>query len=187
MSGQQIGYIRVSSVGQNTERQLYEVQLDKVFKEEISAKDTNRPQLAACLDYIREGDTLHVHSMDRLARNLRDLESIVEAVRAKGASVKFHKEGMVFNGQDDSMAKLMLQMMGAFAEFERNLINERRVEGQARARAQGKHMGRSKQLNDSQIADLKQRAENGEPKAQLAKDFGISRPTLYTYLKGQHV
>lgn len=90
--GHQVGYIRVSSIDQNTDRQLSGIELNKTFSEKISGKDINRPQLQECLEYLREGDTLHVHSIDRLARNLADLQGIVADLTGRGISVKFHKE-----------------------------------------------------------------------------------------------
>jgi DNA invertase Pin-like site-specific DNA recombinase len=132
MSSQNVAYLRVSSVDQSVARQqeaIKVVSLDKTFIEKASGKDTNRPVLQECLEYCREGDTLHVHSIDRIARNLKDLQGLVDQFIAKDVTVHFHKEGLIFNGNDDAMSRLMLQMMGAFAEFERNLIHERQVEG----------------------------------------------------------
>lgn len=180
-----IGYIRVSSIGQNTERQLDGLQLDKVFTDKASAKSTEgRPQLAMALDYLRDGDTLHVHSIDRLARNLEELQKLVRELTAKGVAVEFHKEHLRFTGDSsDAMAKLMMQMMGAFAEFERTLIKERQREGIAKARAQGKHLGRQRTLTDQNIEAIKARIALGESKASLARSYGISRQTLYDAMK----
>ena len=114
-----VGYIRVSSVDQNTERQLEGVELDKVFKDKASGKDTSRPQLQAALDYVREGDVLVVHSMDRLARNLDDLRKIVLDLTKRGVHVQFVKESLIFTGEDSPMSNLLLSMLGAVAEFER--------------------------------------------------------------------
>ncbi len=179
-----IGYIRVSSYSQNTDRQLVGVELDKTFTEKASAKNANRPQLQACLEWVREGDTLHVHSIDRLARNLFDLQKIVEHLTAKGITIQFHKESLTFSGGDNPMAKLMLQMMGAFAEFERTLINERRREGMAAAKAQGKQIGAKRKLTSADIARINERLAAGATKKQMAADYGVSRQTLYTALAG---
>ncbi len=127
MKGQRIGYIRVSSVQQNTDRQLADIPLDKVFEDKVSGKDTNRPQLKACLGHLREGDTLHVHSIDRLARNLLDLQKLISELVAKGVTVVFHKENMTFSNDTNPMRALMLQMLGAFAEFESAMIKERQA------------------------------------------------------------
>ena len=96
MPGKSIGYIRVSTVDQNTERQLADVQLDKVFEDKVSGSTIDRPQLKACLDYLRDGDDLWVHSIDRLARNLQDLLNIIALLGEKGVTLHFKKEGMVF-------------------------------------------------------------------------------------------
>ncbi len=180
---QHIGYIRVSSVDQNTDRQLDSISLDKTFTEKLSGKDTKRPQLQACLDYLREGDTLHVHSMDRLARNLMDLQGMVETLTNKGVIVQFHKENLVFADNTSAMSKLMLQIMGAVAEFERSLIKERQREGIAKAKEAGKHMGRKPSLTDLQVQQAHQLINQGIPKTEVAGRFGISRQSLYRNLK----
>src|SRR5271155_5669349 len=129
MTGQRIGYIRVSSTDQNTQRQLEDVKVDRTFTDKISGKDTNRPKLQEMIDFVREGDSVIVHSMDRLARNLDDLRRIVQMLTKKGVSVEFIHEHLTFTGADTPMANLMLSVMGAFAEFERALIRERQLEG----------------------------------------------------------
>jgi DNA invertase Pin-like site-specific DNA recombinase len=188
MSGQNIGYVRVSTVDQNTARQLDQLSLDglkmvKTFEDHASGKSTSRPALAACLDYCREGDTLHVHSMDRLARNLEDLLRIVRQLNEKGVAVQFHKPSLKFSSADDDpMAMLTLQLLGAFANFERSLINERIREGVAIARAAGKYKGGKPKLNEERAAELRARVATGVAKARVAREFGISRETLYTYL-----
>lgn len=179
-NGHNVGYVRVSSFGQKLDRQLDGVELDKVFTEKASAKDAKRPSLQECIQYLREGDTLHVHSIDRLARNLIDLQTIIQELNNKGVSVQFHKENLVFTGDENPMSKLMLQMMGAFAEFERNLIKERQAEGIRAAQKKGVRFGRQKVLNDNQITEIKERIAAGETKKALAQEYGISRQTLYT-------
>ena len=179
MNGQQIGYVRVSTADQNTARQLEGMELDRVFEEKASAKDAARPQLQECMKYLRHGDTLHVHSIDRLARNLADLQRIVEDLTGKGVSVRFHKETLTFSGGENAMQKLMLQMMGAFAEFERSLIRERQREGIQAAKRRGKQIGAKKKLTPAQVAEIKARLEKCEPKAALAREYGVSRQTLY--------
>lgn len=184
MSGKQVGYRRVSTVEQNTARQLDGVELDKEFEDKASGKDTKRPQLAACLDYCRDGDVLHVHSLDRLARNLDDLRKIVKDLTARGVVVHFHKENLIFKqGEIGSMAELMLNMMGAFAQFERSLILERQREGIAIAKTEGKYKGGKPKLTPDRVAALKERVATGAPKAVIAREFGISRETLYQYLR----
>jgi len=179
MVGQNVGYIRVSSVQQNTDRQLTDIPLDRVFEEKVSAKDTSRPQLQACFKHLREGDTLHVHSIDRLARNLLDLQQIVSELVAKGVTLHFHKEGMIFSGSANPMQELMLQMLGSFAQFERALIKERQREGIESALSKGIKFGAPPKLKPEQVEALKARVAAGEDKSKLAKEFGISRPTLY--------
>lgn len=179
MKGHNVGYLRVSSVDQNTDRQLADIQLDKVFTDKASGKDTNRPELKRCLEHLRDGDILHVHSFDRLARNLKDLQTMIEDLTAKGVAVKFYKEGLMFeSGNKSPMQTLMLQMMGAFAEFEREMIKERQREGIVEAKKRGVKLGAPTKLTESQIAEIKARY-NTEDKSKLAKEFGISRPTLY--------
>jgi DNA invertase Pin-like site-specific DNA recombinase len=182
MSGQQIGYIRVSTTEQNISRQLDGLKLDRVFVDKCGGKDTNRPQLEALMAFIRDGDALIVHSMDRLARNLDDLRKLVKNLTNRGVIIKFIKEGIDFSGQDNAMSKLLLSVMGAFAEFERELINERIREGVAIAKKAGKYRGRSKCLTDEQIAEVKLMAANRFKKTDIAKKLGISRGTVYNCL-----
>lgn len=179
-----VGYVRVSTVDQNTDRQLVGVEIEKTFTDKASGKDTNRPQLEAVLDFIREGDTLVVHSMDRLARNLSDMRAIVDQVIGKGARVEFVKEHLTFDGTNDSMSQLMLNVMGAFAEFERSLAKERQREGIEQAKKRGAYKGRKRVLDAAQVAELRSKAAAGVPKTSLARHFGISRATVYTYLDG---
>lgn len=183
MHGQRIGYIRVSTLDQNPDRQLEGVQVSKVFIDKASGKDTQRPQLEALLSYVREGDTLVVHSMDRLARNLDDLRRMVQQLTGRGVRNEFVKEALTFTGEDSPMANLLLSVMGAFAEFERALIRERQREGISLAKQRGVYRGRKKALSENRIEELLRRIENREPKAGLAREFGISRATLYEYLR----
>jgi DNA invertase Pin-like site-specific DNA recombinase len=183
MQGQRIGYVRVSSFDQNPDRQLEDVPVDKTFTDKASGKDTQRPQLDALLGFVREGDTVLVHSMDRLARNLDDLRRLVQTLTKRGVRVEFVKEHLTFTGEDSPLANLMLSVMGAFAEFERALLRERQREGIALAKQRGVYRGRKKSLAPSQVAELRQRAAAGEPKATLARALGISRETVYQYLK----
>jgi len=185
MKGQRIGYVRVSSFDQNPERQLEQVEVDRVFTDKASGKDTQRPQLEALLSFVRDGDTVVVHSMDRLARNLDDLRKIVQNLTERGVQIEFVKEHLVFTGEDSPMANLMLSVMGAFAEFERALIRERQREGIALAKQRGAYRGRKKSLRPEQVSQLRQRANAGEKKSELAREYGISRETVYQYLRGE--
>jgi DNA invertase Pin-like site-specific DNA recombinase len=183
MTGQRIGYVRVSAFDQNTERQLEGTQVDRIFTDKASGKDVHREQLDEMMQFIRAGDTVVVHSMDRLARNLDDLRRIVQSLTKRGVCIEFVKEHLSFTGEDSPMANLMLSVMGAFAEFERALIRERQREGIALAKQRGVYRGRKRTLSDADIAALKSRVAAGEKKAQVARDFGISRETLYQYLR----
>lgn len=183
MIGQRIGYVRVSSLGQNTERQLEGVQVDRTFTDKVSGKDTNRPKLQEMLEFVLEGDTVVIHSMDRLARNLDDLRRMVQLLTKKGVAVEFIHEHLTFTGEDTPMAHLLLSVMGAFAEFERALIRERQLEGIALAKQRGAYTGRKKSLSEAAITELQERLRTGVTKAQLARELGISRETLYHYLR----
>jgi DNA invertase Pin-like site-specific DNA recombinase len=179
--GQRIGYQRVSTVDQNTARQLDGVELDKVFTDQASGKDINRPELARAIEYLRDGDTLVVHSMDRLARNLEDLRRIVRELTGQGVRVEFVKESLTFTGEDSAMNTLLLSMLGAVAEFERSMILERQREGIALAKAAGKYKGRTASLKVDQANELRQRLACGESVTALAKEYGVSRQTVYNY------
>ena len=182
---QRIGYQRVSTVDQNSDRQLDGVELDKVFSDQASGKDTQRPQLTACLEYVREGDTLVVHSMDRLARNLEDLRRLVRELTAQGIKVEFVKENLTFAGDDSPMNTLLLSMLGAVAEFERSMILERQREGIALARAAGKYKGRKAALTATQADELRARLADGTSVTALANEYGISRQSVYNYKTAQ--
>lgn len=181
--GQRLGYVRVSSFDQNPERQLEGIKLDKTFTDKASGKDVHRPQLDALKAFAREGDTIIVHSMDRLARNLDDLRGLVQELTKDGIRIEFIKESLTFTGEDSPMATLLLSVMGAFAEFERSLIRERQLEGIALAKERGVYKGRKKALSPRQAATMRKKAEEGQPKAELAREYGISRETLYQYLR----
>jgi DNA invertase Pin-like site-specific DNA recombinase len=183
LKGQRIGYVRVSSFDQNPDRQLEHVQVDRVFTDKASGKDVQRPQLEALLGFVREGDTVVVHSMDRLARNLDDMRRLVQSLTKRGVRIEFAKEHLTFTGEDSPMANLMLSVMGAFAEFERALIRERQREGIALAKQRGAYRGRKKALAPERVTALRERVAAGEQKAALARELGISRETLYQYLK----
>ncbi len=183
MKGQRIGYVRVSTEEQNPERQLDGINLDRTFIDKASAKDTHRPELREMLVFIREGDTLIVHSMDRLARNLSDLRELVISLTQRGVRVKFIKENLSFSGEDSPMAMLLLSVMGAFTEFERALLKERQREGIELAKRRGVYTGRKRALSEDQIIELRERVRNGERKSDIAKSLHISRETLYQYLR----
>lgn len=182
-----IGYVRVSSADQCTDRQLDGEALTVTFTDKASGKNTDRPQLQAMLaGNWPEGSTVVVHSMDRLARSLVDLLKIVETLTARGVAVHFIKEGKTFRGDStDAMDRLMLSMLGAFAEYERVLIRERQREGIAKAKERGAYRGRPrKNVDADRIATIVAEASAmGANKTRVAAKYGISRDTLYKYME----
>ena len=175
-------YIRVSTISQNTDRQLVGVSCDREFTEKVSAKDMERPQLQAMLSTLRQGDMVNVHELSRLARNTKDLLGIVEQILGLGASIKFHKENMTFNSGEsqDAFQQLMLTMLGAIAQFERNLLLERQREGIAIAKAKGRYKGKQSRFNNDEIQKMKERFAKPETnKSALARELGVTRQHLY--------
>jgi DNA invertase Pin-like site-specific DNA recombinase len=183
--GQIVGYRRVSTLDQSTTRQLDGVEVNRAFEDKLSGKDTNRPQLAAMLSHVRQGDTVVVHSLDRLGRNLDDLRRIVMDLTGRGVRVKFIKENLEFSGDDSPMSMLLLNIMASFAQFERELIKERQREGITIAKREGIYKGRKPSLTPETITAIRKRVEAGEQKAALAAEYGVSRMTLYSALKAQ--
>jgi DNA invertase Pin-like site-specific DNA recombinase len=175
--------LRVSTLDQNENRQLEGRELDKVFRDKTSGKDVKRPQLEAMLSIAREGDTLYCHLMDRLARNLDDLRKIVFGLTPRGVHVCFLKENVTFTGEKSPMANLLLSVMGAFAELERELLRERQREGIALAKRAGKYLTRKPTMTAERAAEIRKRVAAGESKSGLAREFKISRDTLYRYLR----
>jgi len=180
-----VGYVRVSSFDQNPERQLEGIELDRKFTDKASGKNTKRPKLEEMIDYVREGDVLIVHSMDRLARNLDDLRMIVFKLTGKMVKVQFLKENLTFNGEDSPMSNLLLSMMGAFAEFERSIIRERQLEGIAIAKKKGVYSGRKPSLSEEKIEEMNKLLESGEKKSEIARQLKISRETLYRHIRSR--
>lgn len=184
-----VAYIRVSTEEQNEARQveaMKQYNIEKWFKEKASAKDTNRPQLQAMLDFVREGDTIHIHDFSRLARSTKDLLDIVDRLNAKGVTLVSNKENI---DTSTSTGKLMLTMIGAIAEFERENLLERQREGIAIAKQQGKYRGgQRKKIDNDKFDELfekyKQRKIN---KCQMAKKLNISRPTLDKLIKERNI
>ena len=176
-------YKRVSTVIQSTERQLVGVECDREYEDKLSGKDRNRPQLELLLANLRSGDVVNVHSMDRLARNTKDLLNLVEEITTKGATIKFYKENLCFApNRQDPYQQLMMTVLGAVATLERELINQRVREGVALAKAKGKYKGGKNKLSDEEIKELQHMHQKNEPIAIIAKFFNISRPTVYKYL-----
>lgn len=171
-----IGYTRVSTTDQNTDRQ--ELGDIRVFEDKASGKSTDRPALKEMLAYVRDGDEVVVYSIDRLARNLRDLEDIIKEVNSKGASVTFLTERLTFSGSDDAMSTLMLQMMGSFAQFERSMILKRQAEGIAIAKKanDGRYAGRKASIDRNLISNM---LKAGSSVTAVAKALNISRQSIY--------
>ena len=180
-----VGYIRVSSVDQNTERQLDGIALDKVFTDKESGATTARPQLQAMLEYVREGDCIIVHSIDRLARSLSDLLKLVEDLTKRGIHIRFNKEQLEFTGEDNPTQHLMLSMMGAVAQFERAMIKERQREGIAKAKQKGVYKGRTKTVDDAAIraAIAGDGITKGLSYRLAAEHLGVSLSTVQRAMK----
>jgi DNA invertase Pin-like site-specific DNA recombinase len=179
-----VGYKRVSTLDQNIERQLENISLDKEFIDKCSGKDLNRPQFELMMNFVREGDRVIIHSLDRLARNLDHLRQTVQSLTSRGVEVEFVTENLLFKGDDSPMSNLLLSMMGAFAEFEHSLIRERQREGIAIARAKGVYKrGRDRCLKSDEVLKLKLWVAEERPKTWIAKQLGISRHSVYNYMK----
>ena len=187
MTGKRIGYIRVSTVCQNTERQLHGLELDKVFEDKCSGRTTERPRLQECLAYLREGDVLYVHSIDRLGRNIRDLLNLVNEILAKDVSIVFCKEHMTFDPEKKTSPTQMLYLniLSAVAEFEVSMIRERQREGikLAQERNAYRNCGRKPSLTAEQAEEARRMRHDGVGVAQIAKTYNVSRQTIYTLLK----
>jgi DNA invertase Pin-like site-specific DNA recombinase len=181
-----VGYIRVSTEEQNTARQteaLSTFHLDRVFTDKASGKDTERPQFKAALAHLRAGDTFIIYSMDRLSRSLADLINTVKGLTEKGIKVHFIKEALTFTGDNNPMANLLLGVMGALAEWERAVIRERQLAGIAIAKTKGVYKGRKQALDEQKQTELRALAMTGLKKADLAHRFGVTRQTVYAYLR----
>lgn len=176
-----VGYVRVSSVDQNTARQLDGIDLDEVFTDTVSGATTDRPELQAMLRHVRKGDTLHVHSIDRLARSLEDLLSLVKELIDRGVTVHFHKEQLLFTGEANAMQELMLSLLGSVAQFERSMIKERQREGIEKAKAAGVYTGRVKTINDEAIREAMNAP--GASYRKVAKALNVSLSTVQRAMK----
>ncbi|WP_272031202.1 recombinase family protein [Oceanobacillus kimchii] len=190
-----IGYARVSTVGQDLdtqERLLTEEGCEKVFVEKVTGTSTApRKALQQLLDHVREGDTLYVTKIDRLARSIIDLNKIVPELNEKGVSVVFLKESLHFKAGNgaDSINTLLFNILGSFAQFERDMIVERTTEGRERAKKAGKHMGRKAGHSEKDLRkaiDLyNKRGDNSMSVADICKLTGVKRATLYAKIKQQ--
>jgi DNA invertase Pin-like site-specific DNA recombinase len=185
VSGQVVGYVRVSAADQNPQRQLEVLgECHKVFTDKISGKSrAKRQALADLIGYIRDGDTVRIASMDRLGRDTRDLYNIVAEITDKGAAVQFINENITVDKNGASpMDSLMLGILAAFAEFERRRIRERQAEGIAIAKAKGKY-AQQPALSEKDVEQVKALVDIGYPKTEIARQFQVSRQTIYNALK----
>lgn len=179
-------YKRVSTADQNLERQLIDLKCDREYVEKISGKDTNRPQLQALLQNIRPGDVVHVHELSRLGRSVKDLLNIVEQIVQMGGTVKFHKEGLVFTGENkDPFQSLMLNLLSSIAQFERDLLLERQREGISIAKAKGKYRGKQSKFSEVDVARIREEFQHCDNKQKLANRYGITRGYLYELVKAR--
>jgi len=177
-------YIRVSTILQNTERQLPSVKCDRVYEDKASGKDTEREQFKLMMSNLRKGDVINVHALDRVGRNTKDILNLVEQVKEVGATIKFYKENLTFDGtSNDLYSDLLLTILSGFAQFERNIILERQREGIAIAKAKGKYKGAKRKLTDEQLNELKIDFDKGIPKTQIAQKYGITRSYVYQLVR----
>lgn len=172
-----IGYIRVSSDGQNIDRQLEGVTLDKKYIDKLSGATKDRPQLTLCIEYVRSGDTLHIHSIDRLSRSLRDMEELVSSLVKRGVTIHFHSENLIFGQEDNPFATMQLHLLTVFAQFERSVSKKRQREGIAIAKSKGKHLGRPK-LDMARRNEAIELSKQGMNISQIARAMNLSRPSI---------
>jgi len=183
MKGKRIGYIRVSTEDQNPDRQLSDLELDKKFIDYASGTNTKRPQLQSLLEYVREDDIVYVHSLDRLARNLSDLKKLVDHFVENGIQIHFIKENLKFTDKKDPMSNLLFCVFGAVAEFEHSLIKERQAEGIAKAKREGKYLGRRKCMTPSKIEEMKRMLKLEYSISKIARKLEVSRLSIYREIK----
>lgn len=175
-----IGYARVSSVGQSLDVQLDKLQhCDKIFQEKKSGASGKRYQLETCLEYVREGDTLVVTRLDRLARSTLNLCQIADYLKEKQVDLQVLDQSI---DTGDATGRLLFNMLGAIAQFETEIRAERQMDGIQKAKAQGVRFGRSKALTDTQIGELRAKRKRGELIRTLMKDYAISKASVYRYL-----
>jgi len=178
-------YIRVSTILQNTDRQLIGVDCDVEFVEKVSGKDKNREQLSLMLKILKKGDRVNVHELSRLGRNTQDLLSIVDEIINTGCSIKFYKEDLLFGDKKNICNDLMLTILSAVSQMERDLMLERQREGIEIAKLKGKYKGRKPTLSDEQLEQMKQDFNSGMKKTEVAKKYGVTRSYVYQLVKKQ--
>lgn len=182
IDGHRVSYLRVSTIGQNLDRQREAVGVvDRAFEEHASAASRRgRPALTELLGYVRAGDEVVVSSMDRLARSVIDLSQITDELMTKGVRLRFVSEGLTYSpGSADSYARFQLNLLGSVAELERSIIRERQADGIAAAKARGVYQGRSPALSAGDMEAARRLVAEGVPKAEVARRYGISRSALY--------
>lgn len=185
-----VGYARVSTVGQELDGQIAKLEtqgVTKLFTEKESGTKRDRPQLDALLEYVREGDHVYITKIDRLARSIKDLSEVVAAITDKGASITFIDDNMTFsNDMTNATQQLMFNILGSFAQFERDLIYSRTMEGRQRAKAAGKSLGRRVGHSDENIAKAlamyDARKEKGYSIADITEATGLKKSSLYNEL-----
>lgn len=185
MTGQIVGYVRVSAADQNPQRQHEALgECSRIFSDTMSGRSrAKRNGLAELIAYVRDGDTVRVASMDRLGRDTRDLYNLVEEITQKGATVEFVSERITVDRNGASpLDSLMLGILAAFAEFERRRIKERQAEGIAIAKARGKY-AQTPKLSADDVEQARAMVDMGIPKTEVAARFEVSRQTLYTALR----
>lgn len=184
MTGQEVAYIRVSTIEQNTESQraiLSKIKIDKVFEEKISGKNAKRPELQAMLEYVREGDTVYVKDLSRLARNTKDLLNIVEYLANKGVRLKSIKENI---DTSTNFGKLMITFLAAIYEFERANLLERQRDGIAVAKMQGKYKGRKQVAKPANFDEVYRKWQKREIKSSVAiRELNISESAFYKFVR----
>ena len=173
-------YKRVSTVIQNTERQLQDVPCDRLYEDKLSGKDTNRPEFQTMMNNLRFGDVVNVHSLVRVGRNTKDILEIVQEIKDKGCLIHFHKENLKFDGtKSDLYSDLMLTILAGFSQFERNIILERQREGIAIAKVKGMYKGRRSKLTAPQLENMKIDFKAGLAKTEIAKKYCVTRAYVY--------
>ena len=176
MQGWKIGYVRVSTEIQNTDRQLDGIELDRIYEDKCSGSTKNRPALIEMLSNVREGDDVYIHDISRAARNMRDLHDIVNEITSKGASINFVKENLSFTvDKSNPCDELLLNLLTAVYEFERSIMLERQREGIAKAKAKGKYLGRKPEVNHGEILNL---LSQGNSMRKVAEITGRSLSTV---------
>lgn len=176
-----VGYARVSSVGQSLEVQLSKLEhCDKIFEEKVTGTSSNRPQLTACLEYLREGDTLFITRLDRLARSTLHLCQIAETLEQNGVNLHVIDQNI---DTGDATGRLLFNMLGAIAQFETEIRKERQMEGIHKAKERGVSFGKKKALNENEVEELQAKRESGVLIKDLMKEYKLSKASIYRYLQ----